>query len=280
LFKKGEKMTWTILALIIAAVLYVFCGKLFKHDSKKVMPAATHIAKRSVKLLAIIVTIVCVARIWTPYYLTSVNPAIVMEMVKGAQAQEQENNSTQIRKHIKKNGDAMTENAPVLGNPDAKKIIFVFTDYSCPYCRRVDTELKKVLADNKDVKVVIKNFSIHGVLSDAPARAMIASKMQGCDSAKLNSGLMEKNYWPEDLQQDPSKIEATILKNVLAAAQKAGCDVEKLGVDMDGEVVSGELAQVGELAQQFGISGTPFLIVGDQAFPGAIPAAQIQEALK
>jgi protein-disulfide isomerase len=273
-------MTWTILALIIAAALYVFCGKLFKHDSKKAMPAGAHIAKRSVELLAIIVMIVGVARIWTPYYLTSVNPAIVMEMVKGAQAQEQENNSAEIRKHIKKYGDAMTENAPILGDADAKKTIFVFTDYSCPYCRRVDGELKKVLADNKDVKVVIKNFSIHGVLSDGPARAMIASRMQGCDSAKLNAGLMEKNYWPEDLKQDQSKIEAAILKNILAAAQKAGCDVEQLNVDMDGDIVAGELAQVAELAQQFGISGTPFLIVGDQAFPGAVPAAQIQQALK
>jgi protein-disulfide isomerase len=141
--------------------------------------------------------------------------------------------------------------------------------------------LKKVIKNNKDVRVVVKNFSIHGILSDYPARAMIAAKMQGCDVDALNSSLMEKNYWPSDLKgQSQEAIEKTIVKNVMAAAKKAGCDTARLETDMKSDVVSGELAEVGELAREFGINGTPFLIVGDQAFPGAISSAQIQQALK
>jgi protein-disulfide isomerase len=39
------------------------------------------------------------------------------------------------------------------------------------------------------------------------------------------------------------------------------------------------LANVRELAQRFEINGTPFLVIGEQAFPGAIPYNQIVEAL-
>jgi protein-disulfide isomerase len=274
-------MTWTILALVVAIALYMFGGMLVGHDPKKQTSPLGFIAKKSIKLLAIILMIVGVARLWTPYYLTSVNPGIIMEMVKGAKAAEQGKSSDGVKKYVRKHAGEMMKNAPVIGNSEAKKTIFLFTDYSCPYCRRVHGELVKVLEADKDVKVVIKNFSIHGVLSDAPAKAMIAAKMQGCDTTKLNAALMEKNYWPVDLQKaGESEIEKTILKNVLEMAKKAGCDADKLKSDLESEVVASELAQVRELAQEFGVQGTPFLIVGDQAFPGAIPASQIQSALK
>lgn len=274
-------MTWTILVLIIAVALYMFGSMLIKHDPKKQMTISQLIAKRLIKLIAIVLLIIGVARIWTPCYLTKTNPGILRDMVTGMQAGEQRETSKKIRKHVKKHGNKMMRHAPILGNKDAKKTIFVFTDYSCPYCRRVNNELKKVIKNNKDVRVVVKNFSIHGILSDYPARAMIAAKMQGCDVDALNSSLMEKNYWPSDLKgQSQEAIEKTIVKNVMAAAKKAGCDTARLETDMKSDVVSGELAEVGELAREFGINGTPFLIVGDQAFPGAISSAQIQQALK
>ena len=49
--------------------------------------------------------------------------------------------------------------------------------------------------------------------------------------------------------------------------------------DVKGEVVAREMANVRDLAQRFEITGTPFLIIGEEAFPGAIPAAKINEAL-
>ena len=62
-------------------------------------------------------------------------------------------------------------------------------------------------------------------------------------------------------------------------AADAGLDTEQLKKDMDSDVVARELRNVRDLAQRFEISGTPFLIIGEQAFPGAIPAAQIETAL-
>ena len=68
-------------------------------------------------------------------------------------------------------------------------------------------------------------------------------------------------------------------KEWLKYAEEAGLDTAQLKQDMNGEVVARELANVRDLAQVFEISGTPFLIINEEAFPGAIPADQINAAL-
>ena len=72
----------------------------------------------------------------------------------------------------------------------------------------------------------------------------------------------------------PHQVEPLLQKGL--AGLPAAVVVKK---DMDGEVVARELRNVRDLAQRFEISGTPFLIIGEKAFPGAIPADQIESAL-
>jgi predicted DsbA family dithiol-disulfide isomerase len=79
--------------------------------------------------------------------------------------------------------------------------------------------------------------------------------------------------------KDQSKLGDKVHSNVMKMAKEAGLDVKKLESDMKGPVVARELAQVRELAERFQIGGTPFLIIGDSAFPGAIPYDQIMGAL-
>ena len=200
--------------------------------------------------------------------------------LKKAQEKEAEAKNKAVREYVRNNADVMTADAPILGNPEAKKTIYVWTAASCGYCRRVHGELERVLADRDDVKVVIKNFSIHGVNSDGPARAMIAAKIQdNAKAAKFVDMIMTREYRPTEKIQDPKKLAAAIEKNVMKFAEEAGLDVEQLKKDMQGEVVARELANVRDLAERFDITGTPFLIIGEEAFPGAIPAAQINAAL-
>lgn len=274
-------MTWTILILVLGIALYLFGGMLFKQDGKKAPAIGVVIAKKAMKIVAIIVIAGSVTRLYTPYYLTSVNPLILQEMVQGMQAQKAEESSRQIRDYVSDNMDKLTENAPILGNADAKNTIFVFTDFSCPYCRRVHGEIERVLKERNDVRVVVKNFSIHGPLSDAPARAVIAAKAQGADkSAALVNMLMTREFYSQSDMKDQANLGAKVKANVLKMAKEAGLDVSKLEADMNGEAVSNELGQVRDLAGRFEIGGTPFLIINDKAFPGAIPYDQIITALK
>lgn len=272
-------MTWTILILVLAALLFIFAGTLVKYDSKK-PTTGKFICKKSLKLLAIVLIAGCVTRLWTPYYLVNVNPAILQEMATNMQAQVQEEANRGVRDYVAKNADAMMVDAPVLGNPDASNTIFMFSAYSCGYCSRVHSELMRVLQDRDDVRVVVKNFSIHGPMSDAPARAMIAAKIQSNEKAVALDKKLFEGYYTQEEVADQSKVAEVIEKNVLKLAKEVGLDVEKLKTDMAGPVVARELAQVRDLANQFNITGTPYLIINDQAFPGAIPYDQIIGALK
>lgn len=272
-------MTWTILVLVLAIVLFLFGGMLVKEAKKPTM--GTIYAKKVISLIAILLMMGCVTRLVMPYYLTSVNPMIVQEMVSGMQEMQNAEKNKAIRKYVRKEMAHMIGDAPIMGNRDAAKTIFVWTDFSCPYCRRVHGELERVLDERDDVRVVVKNFSIHGPLSDGPARAVIAANMQDqAKAAELVKMLMNRNYYTPDDMKDQSKIAEKIEANVMKFAKEAGLDTAKLKEDMGSATVSKELANVRELAQRFEISGTPFLIIGEQAFPGAIPHAQIVEALK
>ncbi len=273
-------MTWTILVLVVGILLFMFGGMMLpKGDGKK--PSAKNIVlHKSIKLISIILISGSICRLYVPYYLTAVNPIIVQEMVNGMQEQQQAEKNKQIRKMVRSEGEKMMADAPVLGNRDAKKTIYVWTDFSCPYCRRVHGELDRVLSERDDVRVVVKNFSIHGPLSDGPAKAVIAAKLQSPEkAAKLTDMLMTREFYTQDDLKDQSKIAEKVEANVMKMAEEAGLDTAKLKEDMNGEVVARELRNVRDLAQQFEISGTPFLIIGEQAFPGAIPYAQINDAL-
>ena len=272
-------MFWTIVTVIIllaAIALYMFgC----KQDGKKA--AGDTIASKGVSAIAIVLIAFCVCRLFTPTYLLHTNPAILQEMVQNMQAQQEQEKNKVVRKYVAKHADEMIGGAPIAGNVDAKKTIFLWSDYSCPYCRRVHAELARVLADRDDVRLVLKNFSIHGALSDAPAKAVIAAKIQdNAKAAKLDELLMAKEYYTQDDMKDQAKLPEKIHANVMKLAKEAGLDTKQLEKDMEGDVVKAELQNVRELAQRFEISGTPYLIIGDKAFPGAIPYAKIIEALK
>jgi len=92
--------------------------------------------------------------------------------------------------------------------------------------------------------------------------------------------LMDKEYFSRDDMKDQAKLPEKVHANVMKLAKEAGLDTKKLEEDMEGDVVKAELQNVRELAQRFDISGTPYLIIGTEAFPGAIPYAKIIEALK
>ena len=91
---------------------------------------------------------------------------------------------------------------------------------------------------------------------------------------------MNREYYTQDDMKDQSKLADKVHANVMKLAKEAGLDVAQLEKDMKGEVVARELENVRDLAQRFEISGTPYLIIGEQAFPGAIPYNQIIDALK
>jgi protein-disulfide isomerase len=67
---------------------------------------------------------------------------------------------------------------PVLGNPRGDVAIAMWFDYQCPFCKKVEPEMMKVVRDDGRVAVLLKDWPIFGKLSERAARAVWSSRRQ------------------------------------------------------------------------------------------------------
>src|SRR3979409_187200 len=67
---------------------------------------------------------------------------------------------------------------PVAGNPEGDITIVEYFDYKCPYCRKIEPELRQVVQDDGKIRLVLKDWPILGEVSVIAARKVLASKYQ------------------------------------------------------------------------------------------------------
>ncbi|MFC3216460.1 DsbA family protein [Novosphingobium panipatense] len=104
--------------------------------------------------------------------------------------------------------------APTVAPQGYDVTIVVFSDYQCPYCRKVHPALEALLREDKKVKLVYRDWPIFGAPSTEAARAAIASQYQGKHAA-FNDALM----------QSQGKLSS---ESIRAAADRAGVDWARL----------------------------------------------------
>lgn len=69
--------------------------------------------------------------------------------------------------------------APVLGNPEGDVTLTEFFDYNCPFCRKMVEPMHRLIASDKSLRVVFREWPVFGEDSDFAARASLASLQQG-----------------------------------------------------------------------------------------------------
>jgi protein-disulfide isomerase len=147
--------------------------------------------------------------------------------------------------------------APTVKPPNYDVTIVEYTDYQCPYCRASHGPLKQLLAKDKKVRVIFREWPIFGPASEAAALAAIASNYQGKYLA-MHEALMET---PLPLNKD----------KIRAAAKTAGVDWDRLQKDMadHSEDIEDLFQRNSEQAEMIGLQGTPRFIIGNvQSFGG------------
>src|SRR5258708_38543193 len=68
---------------------------------------------------------------------------------------------------------------PAAGNVDGDITIVEYFDYQCPYCRKVEPELRQVVQDVGKVSLVLKARSIRGAVTVTVARMSPATHYHG-----------------------------------------------------------------------------------------------------
>jgi protein-disulfide isomerase len=195
------------------------------------------------------------------------NPELILEALQALEARQAEAEAAAAAA-VLTNERALLErdpNAPVLGNPDGDVTVVEFFDYNCPYCKRAMPEIDALLAQDGQIRLVLREWPILSEGSALAARAALAARKQG-KYPEMHDALMNMR----------GKLEAD---TVMRIAGEVGLDLEKLKADMQSPEVEEHIATSMRLADALGFNGTPAFIVGDQLIPGFVEKAQLAEAV-
>lgn len=172
------------------------------------------------------------------------NPQVIVDTLLAYQDQQAADQEGRRRDSIAAVQDELRSdpNAGSLGNPDGDTVIVEFFDYNCPYCKRAAPEVAGLIADDPDLRVIMREWPILGPDSELAARASLAARAQRKYPA-FHAALMAQ----------PRANVATIRR----AAEEAGLDFDRLQADMKAPEIEAHIARSRELAKQLGISVAP-----------------------
>jgi protein-disulfide isomerase len=156
---------------------------------------------------------------------------------------------------------------PVLGNPDGDITIVEWFDFNCPYCRKLEPELRQVVHDDGKVRLVLKDWPILGPVSVVAARVALACKYQG-KYDKAHDAMIGVSSKPTE-------------PRIYELIAGAGVDVDRAKQDLatNTKAIDGMLTRNNETAEGLGFQGTPAFIVGKFRVPGVLTMDQFTQVI-
>lgn len=146
-----------------------------------------------------------------------------------------------------------------IGNPNGDITLVEFYDYNCGYCRAALPTIQKLVAEDRNLRVVFKEMPVLAESSRDASRAALTAAKQGKFKA-----------FHDALYAAGPVSDATIR----TAAQRTGVNLAAVPDDAD-DTIRDNL----DTASKLGISGTPSWVVGDQLLTGALPIEKLKEAI-
>ena len=156
---------------------------------------------------------------------------------------------------------------PVGGNVDGDIAIVEWFDYQCPYCRKLEPELRQAIKDDGKVRLVWKDWPILGPVSIVASRMALAAKYQG-KYAEAHDALIGLT----------TKLTEARIDEALAAA---GIDVDRAKRDLatNEKAINAILARNNEQAEGLAFKGTPSFIVGKFRVPGTLTKDEFAQVI-
>jgi protein-disulfide isomerase len=160
--------------------------------------------------------------------------------------------------------------SPVLGKKDAPVTIIEFSDFQCPYCKRVEPTLQKVRETYGDkVRIVWK----HEPLPFHP-RAEPAAEL----SLEARAQKGDKGFWDAHgkLFESQPKLEDADLEKI---AGELGLAADKVKAAIKDHKYKKEIDADAELGEDVQASGTPHFFVNGRRLVGAQPFEKFQKII-
>lgn len=156
---------------------------------------------------------------------------------------------------------------PILGNPEGALTIVEYFDYQCPYCKMGHSMLTDAVAEDGNIRLVMKDWPIFGAASVLASQLVFGAASMG-GYAQAHEALMA--------------TEARLTEDQIRQVLRGG------GIDTDAALAAyradrgkwdGLLARNGRQAAELGLQGTPAFIIGARIYPGALDETRLRGAI-
>ncbi|MEX0955849.1 MAG: DsbA family protein [Rhizobiaceae bacterium] len=145
----------------------------------------------------------------------------------------------------------------IVGNPQGEVTIVEFFDYNCGYCERALSDMLALVADDPELRFVMKEFPILGPDSQKAHVVSMAFRALAPD---------QYGDFHQALLSHPGRAnEASAMKIALSL----GVEEAALREEMNNPDINAALGETYALATQLAITGTPSYVVGKEVIFGA-----------
>lgn len=183
------------------------------------------------------------------------HPEVIQEAVEKLQEKQQAEAVKAAQAGLAKHRKALEQDPrDFVANPDGGITVVEFFDYRCGYCKLAAPEVLQLIAENRDVRFVFKEFPIFGGESNLAAQVVLSP------AAKPKTKEIYARFMAE------KALDAAAIDRIL---REVGVDPAQAKAGGESAEVQRQLRDIHELAQALHIEGTPAFVVGDQLISGA-----------
>jgi protein-disulfide isomerase len=196
------------------------------------------------------------------------NPEVLREAIEALDKHDKETADAERQKVVANQSNALfsSKYQATIGNPQGSATLVEFFDYNCHFCKGALLDVTKLMKDDANLKLVLKDYPVLGPGSVEAAKVASAARNQ----------LPGDKFWAFH-----SKLLATHgpvgKTEALAVARELGLDMDKLAKDMESPEVKSGLSEVMQLADALQINGTPTFVVGQDVVVGAVGYGQLKD---
>lgn len=197
------------------------------------------------------------------------HPEIIRDAINELQRREDAAAAELQSKAIAQNKQLLFDSSReiVFGNPNGDVTLVEFFDYNCTYCRRAQTDMKQLLANDKNLRIVMKQFPVLGDGSVEAAQVGIAVHMIAPDKYfEFHDAMLAEHGQVNGAR-------------ALAVAEEVGLDRAKLQDAMKTAEVKATIGEVYDLAAKLQLSGTPSYVTAKEVIVGAIGYDSLKEKI-
>tara|TARA_Y100000031_G_scaffold154983_1_gene204324 strand:+ start:148 stop:852 length:705 start_codon:yes stop_codon:yes gene_type:complete len=167
--------------------------------------------------------------------------------------------------------DVSVDDDPMKGKKNAPVTIIEFSDFQCPYCKKVFSEtlplLEKEYIDTGKVKFVYRDYPL-------PFHPLAQKTAEAAECADEQVKFWEYHDTIFE-NQDSLSVE-----NLKSWAQDLGLDSEEFDQCLDSGEMASEVKKDMEEGQKYGVRGTPAFFINGKLLSGAQPYVAFQREIE